>query len=189
MIYFTSDTHFGHEAAIGFTDRPWDSVAAMNAGLIDEINYWVQPDDILYHLGDFSYRIPIEEAAEIRSKIRCKEIHLVSGNHDKNWAQESVAGVFRVEPLICVIKDRGERFVLSHYPIADWPGKHYRTIHLHGHIHSIGLDYNQLNREKGILRYDVGVDANEYRPVSTEEIKHWFREVEDIQGHSWKAWA
>lgn len=188
MIYFTSDTHFGHENAIGFTERPYDTVAQMNKGLIDEINYWVGPDDALYHLGDFSFRIPQEQAADIRSQIKCKNVHLIPGNHDKNWSHDSVKGVFRVEKDICVIKDGAQKLILSHYPIADWAGKQYRSIHLHGHIHSVGPEYNLINRQKGILRYDVGVDANDYRPVSLEEIYHWFRDIENVQGHSWKSW-
>ena len=37
-------------------------------------------------------------------------------------------------------------------------------------IHSKG-DYNLQQKENGILRYDVGVDANNFCPVSIEYIK------------------
>lgn len=43
-------------------------------------------------------------------------------------------------------------------------------LHLHGHIHSKG-DYNLQQKSDGILRYDVGVDANEFYPVSIEQVK------------------
>lgn len=26
MIWFTSDTHFGHENVLKFTDRPWETI-------------------------------------------------------------------------------------------------------------------------------------------------------------------
>ena len=33
-IWFTSDTHFGHNNIIRFTKRPWDSIEEMDEGLI-----------------------------------------------------------------------------------------------------------------------------------------------------------
>ena len=27
MIWFTSDTHFGHENVLKFTDRPWETIS------------------------------------------------------------------------------------------------------------------------------------------------------------------
>lgn len=41
-----------------------------------------------------------------------------------------------------------------------------------------GPDYNERNRERGILRYDVGIDANEYCPVSRDDILAFFDGVE-----------
>ena len=62
-----------------------------------------------------------------------------------------------------------------------WNGKRRDAIQLHGHIHSKGPDYNERNRERGILRYDVGVDANSYAPISLPEIVEFF---EGVQSHS-----
>ena len=60
-----------------------------------------------------------------------------------------------------------------HYPMLSWPKKNSGSIHLHGHIHA-RQDYNLKNREEGILRYDVGVDANQYMPVSLQQILSFF---------------
>jgi calcineurin-like phosphoesterase family protein len=38
-------------------------------------------------------------------------------------------------------------------------------------------NHNKENRENGILRYDVGADANNYAPVSIKEIEK-FMEVQ-----------
>ena len=62
-----------------------------------------------------------------------------------------------------------------------WNGKRRDAIALHGHVHSKGSTNNERNRERGILRYDVGVDANNYAPVSLAEILKFF---EDAQSHS-----
>lgn len=43
------------------------------------------------------------------------------------------------------------------------------AIHLQGHKHN-SQQYNILNKENGLKKYDVGVDANYMKPVSIEEI-------------------
>ena len=44
---------------------------------------------------------------------------------------------------------------------------------LHGHIHA-RADYNEANKSEGIRRYDVGVDANNFFPVSVRQIIDFF---------------
>lgn len=56
MIWFTSDTHFGHENVLKFTDRPWETIWQMNDAIVDNINGRVAVDDELYILGDFSFK-------------------------------------------------------------------------------------------------------------------------------------
>ena len=36
MIWFTSDTHFGHEVVLRSCERPWASVSEMNGALVDK---------------------------------------------------------------------------------------------------------------------------------------------------------
>lgn len=43
------------------------------------------------------------------------------------------------------------------------------AVALHGHQHN-HQDYNLQNRQRGLLGYDVGVDANRMEPVSSKEI-------------------
>lgn len=38
MIWFTSDTHFGHENVLKFTDRPWETIWQMNDAIVDSIS-------------------------------------------------------------------------------------------------------------------------------------------------------
>lgn len=104
MIWFTSDTHFGHENVLKFTDRPWETIWQMNDAIVDNINGRVAVDDELYILGDFSFKMTAQDAYGLRKRIACRRIHLVPGNHDKDWTQPAVAGAFTVEPPICVLK-------------------------------------------------------------------------------------
>lgn len=61
-----------------------------------------------------------------------------------------------------------------HYPMLSWPRSHYGSIQLHGHMHG-SADDNMRNRQNNILLYDVGVDANNFYPVSIEEILEYFK--------------
>lgn len=189
MIWFTSDMHLGHEKALDFTIRPWQQVDEMNEGIIANVNAKVKKKDELYILGDYSFRIPALEAAVLRKKIICEKVHLVPGNHDKDWNHKPVQGTFIVEPPIKVLKENGRKFVLSHFPMMDWQSMSHESIHLHGHIHSQGSLYNEMNRMQGVYRYDVGVDANNYTPVSMEEILTWFDGVECHGRVKWKDWV
>ena len=53
MKYYISDTHFYHANAIGFDNRPWQDVSAMNAALVENWNSVVKKSDDVYVLGDF----------------------------------------------------------------------------------------------------------------------------------------
>ena len=181
MIYFTSDLHLGHANAIAFTNRPFADVAGMNEALINNINETVSAQDQLWILGDFAYRINREAACALRERIRCKHVHLVLGNHDKDYGD----GVFESVQHYKELKTEYGRFILFHYPIAEWNAAHYGSVHLHGHIHSTG-GYNAENLKKPYTPpfhtenapqadfrmriYDVGVDANGFRPVSMKQL-------------------
>lgn len=97
MIWFTSDTHFGHENVLKFTDRPWETIWQMNDAIVDSINGRVAVDDELYILGDFSFKMTAQDAYALRKRIACRRIHLIPGNHDKDWTQPAVAGAFTVQ--------------------------------------------------------------------------------------------
>lgn len=187
MIWFTSDTHFGHENALRFCNRPWDSVEKMGHDMIAQINGCVTHNDDLYVLGDFSFKLSIDEAQAVREQIVCRKVHLIPGNHDKDWSRAEVQGTFIVEPPIHIIKAEGRKFVLCHYPILDWPGLGHGSIHLHGHIHA-PAGYNKQNRNKNLLRYDVGVDANGYAPVSLESVLSFFDGIEHARRISREQW-
>ena len=66
-----------------------------------------------------------------------------------------------------------QKFVLFHYPIEEWADYYKGAIHLHGHQHN-QKDYNHQQVQAKLRRYDVGVDANEFTPVSIEKIVDFF---------------
>ena len=92
MIYFTSDLHLGHRAAINMCERPFENAEEMNRVLIQNINARVHKDDTLYILGDLAHRTPVEQVNEWIAKINGKKI-LIKGNHDKNYYPSLFEGI------------------------------------------------------------------------------------------------
>lgn len=172
MIYFTSDLHLGHEAVIRMQNRPFVNADEMNRVLIDNYNSVVHKDDTVYLLGDICFRIGVEKANELIASLKGKK-YLIRGNHDKKY-DESLFEDIRDFMTISV---NGLHISLMHYPMLSWPRSHYGSIMLHGHIHS-DVSYNISNREAGIKRYDVGVDANDYMPVSIKQIEDFLNSKE-----------
>lgn len=63
----------------------------------------------------------------------------------------------------------GIEFVLFHYPILEWENKGKNSIHLYGHIHNNKKLLEHIKQIDGKCM-NVGVDVNDYRPVSIERI-------------------
>ena len=61
-----------------------------------------------------------------------------------------------------------------HYPMLEWNCSFHGSYQFHGHIHSKGDEYNKVCKENNIRRYDVGVDANNWYPVSVQQIFDFF---------------
>jgi len=167
MIWFTSDLHLGHKAAVDMCGRPFETVEEMTETLIMNFNSCVRKDDTVYILGDLSHRITLEEANRLIARLNGKKI-LCKGNHDKKYDP----ALFEEIHDFMELHVDGMNISLMHYPMMEWPKSRHGSVHLHGHIHSTG-EYNLQQREDGILRYDVGVDANHYFPVSLKQVKEF----------------
>jgi calcineurin-like phosphoesterase family protein len=184
QLFFTSDTHYGHSNICSGTTnwvgasnmtRDFNVLEHMNQVLVDNINNMVGEDDILIHLGDFSFG-GFEKIQEFRSRIVCKNIHLVLGNHDhhiernKEGVQKlfsSVSQYLRLEVRRPINKATTEKFIFvcMHYPIASWHDMNQGVIHLHGHVHL--PSHLRIAEGKAM---DVGVDGNDLEPLWLDEI-------------------
>lgn len=169
MVWFTSDLHLGHQAVINMCKRPFEMVEEMNETLIQNFNSRVKNNDTIYILGDIAHRITVVDVNQMICRLNGKKI-LCKGNHDKQYD----AALFEKICDFTEISVNGVNVSLMHYPMMEWPKSRHGSLHLHGHIHSRG-EYNMQQKSEGILRYDVGVDANHYFPVSIEEIKAFFQ--------------
>ena len=169
-VWLCSDSHYGHKNICrGVTSwrlpdgripiektRDFDTIEQMNEAIVDGINSVVGQDDVLIHLGDFSFG-GFENIQKFRDRIICKEIHRILGNHDthiennKGDVQELFTSVNHYTRLLY----KNKTFVLSHFPISSWDSLNKGHIHLHGHVH---LPTN-LRFGKG-KKMDVGFDGH-----------------------------
>jgi len=167
MIYYTSDLHLGHKNIIEYEDRPFKDIYEMNSNLIFNWNNIVKPKDEVYILGDLAFvgsNYSLEDLMYNIKQLNGK-IHLIRGNHD-TWVDKKSFNprLFESIDYYKEIKDNGRDIVLCHYPIEDWNGMNYGSIHLHGHLHS---NPTELYREN---RFNIGVDNWNYKPVSLKEV-------------------
>jgi len=124
MNYFTSDTHFFHSNIITYCKRPFTSREGdkevpdafyMNRELIKRWNDRVKPNDIVYHLGDFSMG-PRNLLPTIRKKLN-GTIVLIRGNHDRSPATMFEAGIDQVHEDLMMMLD-GHTVYMRHKPLG-----------------------------------------------------------------------
>ena len=175
-IYFFSDPHYNHynicKGTTNWKDlentRDFDTIEHMNQTITDNINNKVGEDDILYCLGDWSFGHP-SNVVYFRKQIKCKNIYLILGNHDKyiRKNKDNIQSLFLSVQDYTEIQIDKQRIILIHYPIYSWSGMNHESIHLFGHVHS---KYNGKGKS-----LDVGIDNyyklfGSYSPFSYEEI-------------------
>ena len=173
MIYFTSDTHFGHHAIIGYSNRPFATVEEMDETLIANWNKVVGPDDHVFHLGDVCFHTK-EPQDKYLSRLNGRK-HLIVGNHD--FGHVTDPALWDDDPThyreiaidlhgdLVPAHRRGKHdvhVVLCHYPMRQWNRGQWGSWMLHGHTHGTIPSYTRS--------FDVGVDCWEYAPVPLKEV-------------------
>ena len=163
-IWFTADTHFGHENIIKFTGRPFRSANHMDAVLIENLWAKVGPEDALWIVGDFAFGEKAKDLdwlEKIFNKLPGAEKHLVVGNHDGEVTQ--MLPWTSVTHLTEVAGDSGPPSVLCHYPMITWHRARKGALHLFGHVH------NQWMGSRNAV--NVGVDVWGYVPITFKDIE------------------
>jgi calcineurin-like phosphoesterase family protein len=182
-LWFTSDTHFSHANICSATTqwnpphncREFASLEEMNNALVNNINELVDENDILFHLGDWSFG-GFEQIIKFREQIHCKNIHIITGNHDqhieknKEGCQSLFSSVnkylhLNVKWNVGTLSAGKQSFVLMHFPIASWDNMALGHIHLHGHVHL--PPHRRIGPGKMM---DVGCDGNGLKPIELGEV-------------------
>ena len=152
MYFFTADEHYGHRNIIQYCNRPFRGLFEMDNELIKRHNEVVSKNDVVVHVGDFT--LSKEEIAK-RYILELNGNHIfLKGSHDR-WLSNG--------RYVWTKKIGGEYVVACHYAMRVWPKSHYGSIQLHGHSHG------KLSFQKN--QWDVGVDNNQFYPVSFDQIK------------------
>jgi len=168
-IFFTADTHWGHRNIIKYCHRPFADVEEMNEALIDNWNSVVGKDDIVFHLGDFAMG-GSAEWSRFLERLNGK-IYLILGNHDMKTIGKGFSR-FEYVTMQMLINIGGQQIYLNHCPLLFY-GESKNTWQLYGNVHT-NLHHTGTNRSiiDNLLptQYDVGVDNNNFTPVSYEQI-------------------
>jgi len=152
--WFTADEHYGHAAIIKHCDRPFETVHEMNKVLTENHNAVVRPEDVVIHAGDFCWANSKKQAEKYIRHLNGSHIFL-RGSHDK-WMGKSA-------PMIWEKTIDGQFLVVCHYAMRTWRRSHYNSYqfyaHSHGRLEPIGK------------QWDIGVDNNNFYPLSFEQLK------------------
>lgn len=169
-IWFTSDHHFGHASIIGYTNRPFSDVHEMNVKMTNYWNELIMSNDIVYHLGDFSF-----QSDRYINRLNGK-IVLVRGNHDKDRHLH----LFDLVVDGVALKIGEFNCFLTHWPIE--VGRKYQNNSpelkllevydriINGHVH-------EKWKVKG-KNVNVGVDVWDFKPIHIDELVRFLREGE-----------
>jgi calcineurin-like phosphoesterase family protein len=161
-VWFTADFHFHHTKIIDYSKRPFDDIEIMNETLISNYNDLVKSKDTVYILGDISLKAKISE--KYLSRLNGNKI-IIIGNHDVRNIK-TLKKKYLCHDLV-VLNIEKQIVVLCHYAMRTWDRSHYGSWNLHGHSHGTLAPLKN--------QWDVGVDNNDYKPISFEEIKEKFR--------------
>lgn len=175
-VFFISDTHFGHDWIINFNQRPYANSMLMDTIMIQNWNDVVPQDGLVFVLGDIG-STDQERIIEIFNQLHGEKI-LVKGNHEDIYHDETLKSIFsEIYDLLYIrlyddVDNKNQDLVLCHYPMFDWDNYFQGSWQLFGHIHTRNLsEFITLKSKLFAEQYDVGVDNNDYRPVSYYQVK------------------
>jgi len=173
--FYISDTHFGHDNIRKLNNRPFKSVEEMDRVLIENWNNAVTERDVVYILGDFSYK-SAKPVKEYLDRLNGRKV-LILGNHDNeirnNLVNGKFPGIMQVTEYLEIyetVDGEQKKLVLSHYPFVEWNGYFNGAIHLYGHIHN-----TTRNKAYQIMKdvpnaYNVGVDVLGFAPRTLQGV-------------------
>lgn len=154
MRYFTSDLHFGHQNILKYgRDQSFNDLDHMRETIIHNWNSVVDPDDIVYVLGDVVMGIRADNLPAVERMNGYKI--LIAGNHDnmhKMYSHKAnflnnyeLYGTYFYEMYNDLEMQLGdEKVLLCHFPAegdhtAEERYTRYRPIYdgwiIHGHLH------------------------------------------------------
>ena len=131
-VWWTSDTHFGHAAIIGYCRRPFANVRDMDEAMIANWNAVVRHDNVIWHVGDFAHGADAKHVRSVFHRLNGIK-RLVIGNHDR---QDVLDLPWAAKPThLASVGIEGMRVIMCHYGLRVWPGMRRKAVALYGHSH------------------------------------------------------
>lgn len=162
--WVTAGTHFRQENLIKFCDRPFRSANHMDAALMQNLNATVDPQDVLWIIGEFAHGPKSKDPewlAKLFEKLPSAEKHLVVGNHDLDPTQ---ARPWTSVTHLADVRDGSQRqaHTLCHYPMNTWKHARRSALQIFGHVHQ-----NWRGSRNSV---NARVDVWDYIPVRFKDI-------------------
>lgn len=177
--FFSSDLHLNHFNIVNYCHRPFETRQEMNKALIDNWNSVVPDDGIVVCCGDFTLikHPDLRKYEKLASKLNGR-ILLVRGNHDRVplVIEDNPNSKFVAIVDMAMLYIDNVKILATHYPLLAYPAD-YQVF---GHIHTLsdgmcyGVDADVNNRLRN-TQYDVGVDQNNYTPISYRQLRDIFQ--------------
>jgi len=167
MRFFTGDEHYFHTSKLGgiikYSNRPFKDLRDMHEKLMSNHNEVVKENDIVIHAGDFSMK-NVNMTIEIIKGLNGKHIFL-KGSHDKviEKISRKYPDLFEYVGYVYELMLHNKYHItICHYCMRVWPRSHYNSWHLFAHSH--------CRLESEGKSHDIGVDCNNYYPLSEDQI-------------------
>lgn len=145
----------------------------MDKILIDNFFKRVKKKDVVYFAGDLSWDKNVAEHFLQYIKHDNIEFHFIRGNHDRRLQDSMLKKYCASISLYKDIQINNQKITICHYPMYSWSCSHFGAWLLHGHHHR--------NTEKQFPSkiMNVGIDVNNFSPVSFEEINIYMKSRPD----------
>lgn len=157
--------------------RDFPNHQTMTAKVTENINTVCGVDDILLHLGDWSFGKK-ENVGTVRDMIQCKNIVNLYGNHDHHLRENPDYQDMFVACLDYLsFRANGNLICCFHFPIDEWDEINRGAFHFFGHRHTIGQKF--INGRS----MDVGLDSNNCHPYKLEDLVNLFSAQPLVRKH------
>jgi calcineurin-like phosphoesterase family protein len=154
----------------------------MNKDIVEKWNSVVEPDDIVFHLGDVGFGL-VEQLKPLVESLNGHKI-LIRGNHDmkrgvNSWSNIGFERVYKKGKVtlnqlsVDLIENNlsisglteydWDKIIFSHNPVQCNDDE----INVHGHIHNVPLDTTLYNPNNHIC---ASVEMIDYKPIRLESL-------------------
>lgn len=164
---YISDLHLYDIDSLEWRDRLNMGLDQYAAFLIDQWNYFTDPDDLVIIVGDVGHYCC--KTLEVLKRLKGTKV-LVLGNHDVSWGRAAYdASIFKGTHTSITYNN----IYIKHVPEIPDSIRSEVTYIVHGHHHRYDMPNMQLKLSqyaRDIYRYNCAADMNNHHPCTLQEL-------------------